>query len=85
MGKIIESATWTSLEKKTGTSILLSKTESRSYGRNNFIKSLTFDVGKDRLLLNYDLTQTIIVQPGTGPGFVNNDLSKVVRVYVKML
>jgi hypothetical protein len=26
MSKIIESATWTSLEKKTGTSILLSKT-----------------------------------------------------------
>jgi hypothetical protein len=37
---------------------LLSRTDADRIGRNNFIKSaVTFDVGKDRLLLNYDLTQ----------------------------
>ena len=75
-----ESATWTSLEKQeNGTNFLLSKTDSDRTGRNNFIKSaLTFDIGKDRLLLNYDLTQNNnnSTTLGTGPGFVNNDLSK---------
>jgi hypothetical protein len=40
---------------------LLSRTDADRIGRNNFIKSaVTFDVGKDRLLLNYDLTKTIM-------------------------
>jgi hypothetical protein len=37
---------------------LLSRTDADRIGRNNFIKSaVTIDIGKDRLLLNYDLTQ----------------------------
>jgi hypothetical protein len=75
-----ESATWTALEKQeNGTNTLLSKTDADRTGRNNFVKSaLTFDIGKDRLLLNYDLTQNNnnSTTLGTGPGFVNNDLSE---------
>jgi hypothetical protein len=75
-----ESAVWTSLEKQeNGMNSLLTETDADRTGRNNFIKSaLTFDIGKDRLLLNYDLTQnnndgsTI----GNGPGFSTNDASK---------
>ncbi|MEZ7497223.1 TonB-dependent receptor [Flavobacterium sp. Arc3] len=74
-----ESAIWTSLEKEeNGTTSLLSKTDADRIGRNNFVKSaVTIDIGKDRLLLNYDLTQnnndsyTI----GNGPGFSTNDAS----------
>jgi hypothetical protein len=45
------------LEKEeNGMTSLLSRTDADRIGRNNFIKSaLTFDIGKDRLLLNYDL------------------------------
>ncbi|MDG2432412.1 TonB-dependent receptor [Flavobacterium sp.] len=74
-----ESATWTSLDKQeNGMNSLLSSTNTDRTGRNNFIKSaLTFDIGKDRLLLNYDITQNNnnSTTLGTGPGFVNNDAS----------
>ena len=74
-----ESATWTSLEKQeNGMNSLLSATTTDRTGRNNFIKSaLTFDIGKDRLLLNYDFTQNNnnTTTLGTGPGFSNNDAS----------
>jgi hypothetical protein len=53
---------------------LLSRTDADRIGRNNFIKSaVTFDVGKDRLLLNYDLTQN------------NNDSYTLVMVLVSAL
>jgi hypothetical protein len=40
------------LRKKNGMTSL-SRTDADRIGRNNFIKSaLTFDIGKDRLLLN---------------------------------
>ena len=74
-----ESAIWTSLEKQENNSIsLLSRTEADRVGRNNYIKSaLTFDLGKDRLLLNYDLTENNndSYTLGNGPGFSTNDAS----------
>ena len=74
-----ESAIWTSLEKQENNSIsLLSRTDADRVGRNNYIKSaLTFDLGKDRLLLNYDLTENNndSYTLGNGPGFSTNDAS----------
>ena len=74
-----ESAIWTSLEKEeNNTTTLLSKTNADRVGRNNYIKSaLTFDIGKDRLLLNYDITQNNndSYTLGNGPGFSTNDAS----------
>ena len=74
-----ESAIWTSLEKEeNGMTSLLSRTDADRIGRNNFIKSaLTFDIGKDRLLLNYDLTQNNndSYTLGNGLGFSTNDAS----------
>ncbi|MEZ7503801.1 TonB-dependent receptor domain-containing protein [Flavobacterium sp. Arc2] len=74
-----ESAIWTSLEKEeNGTTSLLSKTDADRIGRNNFVKSaVTIDIGKDRLLLNYDLTQNNndSYTLGNGPGFSTNDAS----------
>lgn len=74
-----ESAVWTALEKQeNGMNSLLSKTDADRVGRNNFIKSaLTFDIGKDRLLLNYDLTQNNndSYTLGNGPSFSTNDAS----------
>jgi hypothetical protein len=74
-----ENAIWTSLEKEeNGMTSLLSRTDADRIGRNNFIKSaVTFDVGKDRLLLNYDLTQNNndSYTLGNGPGFSTNDAS----------
>ncbi|SHL94480.1 TonB-dependent receptor domain-containing protein [Flavobacterium xanthum] len=74
-----ESAVWASLEKQeNGINSLLSKTDADRVGRNNFIKSaLTFDIGKDRLLLNYDITHNNnnSYTLGNGPGFSTNDAS----------
>lgn len=74
-----ESAIWTTLEKQTNNSTtLLSSTDADRVGRNTFIKSaLTFDIGKDRLLLNYDFTQNNndSYTLGKGPGFNTNDAS----------
>jgi hypothetical protein len=52
-----ESAMWTSLIKEENNSqTLLSKTDADRTNRTNFIKSaVTFDLKKDRLLLNYDV------------------------------
>ncbi|CAH0334953.1 hypothetical protein FVB9288_00570 [Flavobacterium sp. CECT 9288] len=74
-----ENALWTSLKnEENGGSALLTATEADRVGRNSFIKSaLTFDIGKDRLLLNYDLShnnnnsQTL----SNGPGFTTDDAS----------
>lgn len=74
-----ESAVWTSLEKlENNTTSLLSSTDADRVGRNNYIKSaLTFDIGKDRLLLNYDLTHNNNDSHtlGNGPDFSTNDAS----------
>lgn len=74
-----ESAVWTSLEKQeNNTTSILSTTDADRVGRNNYIKSaLTFDIGKDRLLLNYDLTHNNNDSHtlGNGPGFSANDAS----------
>ena len=72
-----ESAVWTSLTKnENNTTSILSNTEADRFGRTNFAKSaLTFDIGNDRLLFNYDVnysnnnSNTL----GNGPGFSNND------------
>ena len=72
-----ESAVWTSLTKnENNTTSLLSTTEADRFGRTNFAKSaLTFDIGNDRLLFNYDVnysnnnSNTV----GNGPGFSTND------------
>jgi len=74
-----ESAIWTLLEKEEdNTTSLLSGTNADRVGRNNFAKSaLTFDIGKDRLLLNYDITQNNNDSHtlGYGPSFNTNDAS----------
>ncbi|TDD76023.1 TonB-dependent receptor domain-containing protein [Flavobacterium caseinilyticum] len=72
-----ESAVWTSLTKnENNTTSMLSTTEADRFGRTNFAKSaLTFDIGNDRLLFNYDVnysnnnSNTL----GNGPGFSTND------------
>ncbi|WP_426064928.1 TonB-dependent receptor domain-containing protein [Flavobacterium sp. DSP2-3-1] len=72
-----ESAVWTSLTtKENSTTSILSNTEADRFGRTNFAKSaLTFDIGNDRLLFNYDVnysnnnSNTL----GNGPGFITND------------
>ena len=72
-----ESAVWTSLTKnENNTTSILSTTEADRIGRTNFAKSaLTFDIGNDRLLFNYDVnysnnnSNTL----GNGPGFSTND------------
>ena len=72
-----ESAVWTSLTtKENNTTSILSITEADRFGRTNFAKSaLTFDIGNDRLLFNYDVnysnnnSNTL----GNGPGFITND------------
>ena len=74
-----ESAMWTSLikEENSGQTIL-SNTEADRTGRTNFVKSaLTFDLKKDRLLLNYDLNYNNNGSDtkSNGPGFSTQDKS----------
>lgn len=72
-----ETALWNSVTKsENGLSSVLSATNASRFGRTNFVKSaINFDIGKDRLLLNYDLnysnnnSNTI----GNGPGFSTDD------------
>ena len=69
-----ESALWTTVVKNENT--LVSATNADRIGRTNFIKSgITFDIGKDRLLLNYDLnySNNSSNTKGNGPGFNSND------------
>jgi hypothetical protein len=74
-----ESAVWTRLEKmENNTNPLLSATDADRVGRNNFVKSgVTFDIGKDRLLLNYDVNynNNDSNTRGNGVGFSTNDAS----------
>jgi hypothetical protein len=66
------------LVRETGKSGMnSSNTNADRTGRNNFIKSATFDMGKDRLLfINYDVTQNRIqYYIRNGPGFSSNDAS----------
>lgn len=74
-----ESAIWNTLEKQLNDeNTVLSQTNADRVGRNNYVKSaLTFDIGKDRLLLNYDITQNNNDShtTGTGLGFTTNDAS----------
>ncbi|MGZ9675172.1 TonB-dependent receptor domain-containing protein [Flavobacterium sp. GNP001] len=74
-----ESAVWTALERKeNGMTTVLSQTDADRLGRTNFVKSaLTFDIGKDRLLLNYDFTKNDNNSNtlGSGPGFNTDDTS----------
>ncbi|MBU2061110.1 MAG: TonB-dependent receptor [Bacteroidetes bacterium] len=74
-----ESAIWNTLEKQLNDeNTVLSQTNADRVGRNNYVKSaLTFDIGKDRLLLNYDITQNNndSYTTGTGLGFTTNDAS----------
>ncbi|MDG1870770.1 MAG: outer membrane beta-barrel family protein, partial [Flavobacterium sp.] len=74
-----ESAIWNTLEKQLNDeNTVLSQTNADRVGRNNYVKSaLTFDIGKDRLLLNYDITQNNndSYTTGTGVGFTTNDAS----------
>ncbi|UQD56195.1 TonB-dependent receptor [Flavobacterium sp. K5-23] len=74
-----ESAVWTRLEKmENNTNSLLSATDADRVGRNNFVKSaVTFDIGKDRLLLNYDVNynNNDSHTRGNGVGFSTNDAS----------
>ncbi|MEC5167023.1 hypothetical protein RCH18_002772 [Flavobacterium sp. PL11] len=74
-----ESMLITSLTKNVNTvASPLSTTNADRVGRTNFIKSaVTFDIGKDRLLLNYDLnySNNNSTTLGKGPGFSTNDNS----------
>ncbi|NRT11013.1 TonB-dependent receptor domain-containing protein [Flavobacterium sp. 14A] len=74
-----ESANWNTLEKQLeNENALLSATNADRVGRNNYLKSaLTFDIGKDRLLLNYDITKNNndSYTLGNGVGFTTNDAS----------
>ncbi len=75
-----ENAVWVEVVKNlNGASTTLSSTNADRIGRSNFVKSgLTFDIKKDRLLLNYDVdynnnsSNTL----GNGLGFSTNDKSK---------
>jgi hypothetical protein len=72
-----ETALWNSVTKsENGLTSVLSATNASRFGRTNFVKSaINFDIGKDRLLLNYDLnysnnnSNTV----GNGPGFNSDD------------
>ncbi len=73
-----ENALWTSF-KRTDNNTILSDTKADRVNRNNFLKAaLTFDIKKDKLLLNYDFnnanndSQT----DGFGEGFVTSDKGK---------
>ena len=74
-----ESMLMTSLTKNVNNvATPLSITNADRVGRTNFIKSaVTFDIGKDRLLLNYDLnySNNNSTTLGRGPGFSTNDNS----------
>jgi hypothetical protein len=75
-----ESAFWNELNKiENNQTALLSKTFADRVNRNTYAKSaITLDIGKDRLLLNYDIgyndnhSHTI----GSGVGFISDDRSK---------
>jgi hypothetical protein len=75
-----ENAIWTRLEKvENNSTTLLSGTDADRIGRNNFVKSaVTFDIGKDRLLLNYDVNynNNDSYTRGSGVGFSTNDGSR---------
>ena len=72
-----ESALWTTVAKNVNnTNTLVSATNADRIGRTNFIKSgVTVDIGKDRLLLNYDLnySNNNSNTKGNGPGFSTDD------------
>ena len=72
-----ESALWTTVTKNVNNvNSLVSATNADRIGRTNFIKSgVTFDIGKDRLLLNYDLnySNNNSNTKGNGPGFSTDD------------
>ncbi len=72
-----ESAMWTSLIKEENNSqTLLSKTDADRTNRTNFIKSaVTFDLRKDRLLLNYDVNYNNngSTTLASGTGYVTQD------------
>lgn len=73
-----ENATWSRF-LRTDTNTILSNTESDRVNRSNFLKAgLTFDIKKDRLLLNYDVnngnSNSEVV--GFGQGFVTSDKGK---------
>jgi hypothetical protein len=74
-----ESAMWTSLIKEENLSqTLLSNTDADRTNRTNFIKSaVTFDLKKDRLLLNYDVNYNNngSTTLSNGPGYATNDNS----------
>ena len=74
-----ESAMWSSfLKEVSGSQTPISNTDSDRTGRTNFVKSaVTFDLKKDRLLLNYDLNYNNngSTTLSNGPGFSTNDNS----------
>ena len=75
-----ESRLWTKVQKNENNSTInLSETDADRVSRSEYVKSaITFDLKKDRLLLNYDVNfgnnDSRIV--GSGFGFENNDFSK---------
>lgn len=78
-----ESAQWSTINanSQTGTT-LLSDTEADRIGRSTFVKTaLKFDLKRDRLLLNYDLSfnNNDAYVLANGFGFVSNDFSKTKR------
>jgi hypothetical protein len=58
-------------KQENGNSLLSNTNTADRTGRNNFIKSRNVYMGRDRLLLNYDVTQNKnnSTTLGNGPGF----------------
>lgn len=73
-----ENVTWSEF-LNTSSNTILSKVESDKINRSQFLKSgITFDINKDRLLLNYDinLANSNSETEGFGLGFITSDKGK---------
>jgi hypothetical protein len=78
-----ENALSTELTNEKSNNLLLSKTTADRFNRGYFIKSaLTFDLGKDRLLLNYDVNSSnnSSYTLGEGINFATNDYSNTIGI-----
>ncbi|WP_445452668.1 outer membrane beta-barrel protein [Flavobacterium sp. 25HG05S-40] len=67
------------IRKEVSNDVVLSATDADRVARSSFVRSAaTFDLNKDRLLLNYDVTfnNTHSDTEGSGEGFVSDDAGK---------
>jgi hypothetical protein len=75
-----ETALWSDITSlQNNTNLVLSNSDADRVNRNNFLKSaITFDLKKDRLLINYDANyiKNNAYTLAEGFGFISNDASK---------